>query len=119
MRGRSWPGGEPPTSAAPCAEAFGVPAERYSLTQVRYDLRKLKTHGLLERIGASYAYRLTGKGIRAGAMFILFHKRVCGPLANSLFHHRPEDRTPRPAKIARAYHHADTAVQKLIDLLAA
>jgi hypothetical protein len=99
--------------------AFGLTADRYSLTQLRYDLRKLKAHGLLERIGRSYAYRLTEKGIRTAAMFILFHKRVCGPLANSLFHHRPEDRTPQPATIEQAYHQADTAVQRLIDLLAA
>jgi hypothetical protein len=99
--------------------AFGLTVDRYSLTQLRYDLRKLKAHGLLERIGRTYAYRLTEKGIRTGAMFILFHKRVCGPLANSLFHHRPEDRSPQPAKIERAYHEADVAVQNLIDLLAA
>jgi hypothetical protein len=99
--------------------AFGLTAERYSLTQLRYDVRKLKAHGLLERLGRSYAYRLTEKGMKTGAMFILFHKRVCGPLANSLFHHRPEDRTPRPAKIEQAYHEADVAVQHLIDLLAA
>ncbi len=99
--------------------AFGLTAERYSLTQLRYDVRKLKAHGLLERIGRTYAYRLTEKGIRIGAMFILFHKRVCGPLANSLFHHRPEDRSPQPAKIERAYHQADTAIQRLVDLLAA
>jgi len=99
--------------------AFGLTCEHYSLTQLRYDLRKLKAHGLLERIDRSYAYRLSEKGIRAGALFILFHKRVCGPLANSLFNHRPEDRSPHPGKIERAYHHADTAVQHLIDLLAA
>ena len=51
----------------------------------------MKAHGLLERIGRSYRYRLTDKGIKAALMFILFHKRVCGPLANSLFHHRPDE----------------------------
>lgn len=100
-------------------EAFGLTTDRYSLTQLRYDMRKLKAHGLLERVGRRYAYRLSETGIRTAAMFILFHKRVCGPLANSLFNHRPEDRLPRPAKIERAYHQADTAVQRLIDLLAA
>ena len=99
--------------------AFGLTADRYSLTQLRYDLRKLKAHGLLERIGQTDAYRLTDKGIRTGALFILFHKRVCGPLANSLFQHQPVDRSPKPAKIERAYHQADAAVQRLIDLLAA
>src|SRR5262249_45642440 len=99
--------------------AFGLTADRYSLTQLRYDLRKLKAHGLLERLGRSYLYRLTEKGLRVGALFILFHKRVCGPLANSLFQHRPADRSPQPATIEQAYHHADRAVQRLVDLLAA
>jgi len=62
---------------------------------------------------------LANHRIRVGALFILFHTRVCGPLANSLFQPRPEDRSPQPAKIERAYHEADTAVQRLIDLLAA
>ena len=104
--------------AAVCA-AFGLTADQYSLTQLRYDVRKLKAHGLLERLSRTYAYRLTEKGIQVGALFILFHKRICGPLANSLFQRRPEDRSPQPAKIEKAYHQADAAVQHLIDLLAA
>jgi hypothetical protein len=99
--------------------AFGLSPQAYSLTQVRYDLRKMKAHGLLQRPGRSYRYRLTEKGIRVAAMFVLFHKRICGPLANTLFHHRPEKTPNPPAKIEAAYHEADAAIQKLIDLLAA
>ena len=99
--------------------AFGLTTGAYSLNQLRYDLRKLKGHGLLERDGRRYSYRLTDKGTRVAAMFVLFHKRVCGPLANTLFHHRPDDRPTAPAKIEVAYHQADAAIQRLIDLLAA
>jgi hypothetical protein len=99
--------------------AFALSPQDYTLNQLRYDLRKMKGHGLLERMGKQYAYRLTEKGARVGAMFILFHKRICGPLANSLFHHRPTRRSPAPAKIETAYHKADTAIQNLIDKLAA
>jgi hypothetical protein len=99
--------------------AYDLSPEAYTLTQLRYDLRKLKGHGLLERVGKSYAYRLTAKGIRLAAMCILFHKRICGPLANSLFHHRPAT-NPQPfSKIETAYHKADTAIQTLVDLVAA
>jgi hypothetical protein len=52
-------------------------------------------------------------------MFVLFHKRICGPLANSLFHHPPRRRSPPPAKIETAYYKADAAIQNLIDQLAA
>jgi hypothetical protein len=37
-------------------EAFGLSAEAYGLNQLRYDLRKLKGHGLLQRDGRRYAY---------------------------------------------------------------
>src|SRR5439155_25443476 len=44
---------------------FGLSGGGYTLTQLRYDLRKMKAHGLLERIGRSYCYRLTDKGVKA------------------------------------------------------
>jgi hypothetical protein len=52
-------------------------------------------------------------------MFILFHKRVCGPLANSLFHHRPDEILEPGNRIEAAYHKADQAIQHVLDLLAA
>jgi len=94
-------------------------ADAYSLTQLRYDLRKLQGHGLLHRDGRRGCYRLTVKGQRVAAMFVLFHKRICGPLANSLFHHRPERAARPPAKSEAAYHKADDAIGKLTHLLAA
>jgi len=100
-------------------EAFAIAPEAYSITQLRYDVRKLRAHGLLERQGRSYSYRLTTKGVRVAAMFVLFHKRICGPVANTLFHHRPTKTPTPPAKIETAYHKADVAIQRLIDLLAA
>jgi hypothetical protein len=98
---------------------FGLSAATYTITQLRYDLRKMKAHGLLERIGRGYRYRLTDKGVKAALTFILFHKRVCGPLANSLFHHRPDETLKPASKLETAYHQADRAIQKVLDLLAA
>jgi hypothetical protein len=80
---------------------FGLSASSYTLTQLRYHLRKRKAHGLLEPIGRAYCYRLTDKSVKAALLFILFHKRVCGPLANSLFHHRTDDTASLPARSKR------------------
>src|SRR5467141_2863591 len=44
--------------------AYALAPSTYTLTQLRYDLRKMKGHGLLERDGQRYAYRLTSKGTR-------------------------------------------------------
>ena len=41
---------------------FGLTTTTYTLTQLRYDLRKMKAHGLVERIGRGYRYHLTDKG---------------------------------------------------------
>ena len=43
---------------------FGLAEKSYGLNQLRYDLRKLKGHTLLERDGKRYAYRLTPKGVQ-------------------------------------------------------
>jgi len=99
--------------------SFSLAPANYTLTQLRYDLRKLKAHGLLERDGRRYAYRLTDKGTRAALLFVLFHQRVCGPLANSLFHRRPTQPATPLSKIEAAYHKADRSIDQVIQLLAA
>ena len=99
--------------------AYGISVSRYGLNQLRYDLRKMKAHGLVERDGKRYAYRLTDKGAKVALTFVLFHKQLCGPLANSLFHHQP-DRDARPnSKLETAYHKADASIRNVIQLLEA
>src|ERR1700688_3038156 len=89
---------------------FGLSERSYGLNQLRYDLRKLKGHGLLERDGSRYAYRLTSKGIQVALLFLFFHKRLCGPLANSRFHHRPDLQHRPNSRLEAAYHRADKAI---------
>jgi hypothetical protein len=98
---------------------FGLSERGYRLNQLRYDLRKLKGHALLERDGSRYAYRLTTKGLEVALLFLFFHKRLCGPLANSRFHHQPDARHRPDSRLEAAYHRADAAIQKVVDLLAA
>ena len=98
---------------------FELPPGRYTLNQLRYDLRKLKGHGLLERDGSRYAYRLTLKGQQVALLFLFFHKRLCGPLANSRFHRQPDPAHRPDSKLEAAYHKADKAIQDIVNLLAA
>ena len=98
---------------------FHLPATTYGLNQLRYDLRKLKGHGLLQRDGRRYAYRLTNKGVQVALLFLFFHKRLCGPVANSCFHHQPDPDHRPESKLEAAYHKADRAIQQIVDLLAA
>jgi hypothetical protein len=98
---------------------FSLSEKRYRLNQLRYDLRKLKGHALLERDGSRYAYRLTTKGVEVALLFLFFHKRLCGPLANSRFHHQPVAKHRPDSRLEAAYHRADAAIHKVVDLLAA
>jgi hypothetical protein len=96
---------------------FQLSPKTYGLNQLRYDLRKLKGHSLLERDGRRYAYRLTSKGVQVALLFLFFHKRLCGPLANSRFHHQPDSAHQPNSKLEAAYHKADKAIQEIVNLL--
>jgi hypothetical protein len=80
--------------------SFHLSANTYGLNRLRYDLRKLKGHGLIERDGARYAYRLTSKGVQVALLFLFFHKRFA-------------DRSPTAAStIAPIHNAAPTAASK-------
>ena len=98
---------------------FQLSPKTYGLNQLRYDLRKLKGHGLLQRDGRRYSYLLTPKGVHVALLFLFFHKRLCGPLANSLFHHKPDPNHRPNSKLEAAYYKADKAIENIVDLLAA
>jgi hypothetical protein len=98
---------------------FQLSPKQYGLHQLRYDLRKLKGHGLLERDGCRYAYCLTTKGVEIALLFLFFHKRLCGPLAHSRFHHKPDAANRPNSKLEAAYHKADKAIENIITLLQA
>jgi len=89
------------------------------LNQLRYDLRKLKGRGLLQPDGRRYSYLLTPKGAHVALLFLFFHKRLCGPLANTRFHHKPDPKLRPNSKLEAAYHKADKAIENIVDLLAA
>jgi hypothetical protein len=91
----------------------------YSMNQLRYDLRKMMAQGLLERNGNHYSYLLTEKGRKTVPFFVLFHKRLCGPLANSLFHFRPDSTHLLKSDLEKAYAKADHCINKIAELLAA
>jgi hypothetical protein len=50
---------------------------------------------------------------------LFFRKRLCGPLANSHFHHRPEAKHRLHSQLETAYHRADKGINQIVELLAA
>lgn len=75
--------------------SFQLSAARYGLNQLRYDLRKMKAHGLLERDGKRHAYRPTGKGLQAPSPLCFFTSAYAAPLQTASFTTSPIARTGR------------------------
>jgi hypothetical protein len=99
-------------------ERFELKPDLYTIHSLRYDLRKLKAHELLERETGRYAYRLTAKGQRVAILLLLFHQRLCGPLAGSQFLHAPNPQhRPKESKLEQAYYQADRAIGNILTLL--
>lgn len=100
-------------------KAYGLHENQYTKTQLRYDIRKMKARELIERNGRHYAYRFTNKGIKVSLMFVLFHKRLCGPLSNTLFGRGVDANSIPNNRLEKAYCKADRSIQQIIDLMAA
>jgi hypothetical protein len=61
------------------AQALGVAADAYSPGRTTYDLRRLRLHGLIERIPHSHRYRVTDLGLRVAVFFTKVHSRILRP----------------------------------------
>lgn len=100
-------------------DTFNLKPADYSLNAVRYDLRKLRAHGLLERLPHTHRYRLTLKGQKAATLMTLLRKRIYGPITDSTFHRRPHPDLMPNSRFERAYAKVDKALDELFLALAA
>jgi hypothetical protein len=78
--------------------------------------------GWLNQVGLDIG--LTGKEFPAATTAmalkgLFFQKRLCGPLANSRFHHQPDTKHCPSSQLEAAYHRADKAINQILGLLAA
>jgi hypothetical protein len=97
---------------------FDVKDKEYSRNQVIYDIRKLRAHGLVEKIGRSNRYRLTAYGIKVALAFTLMRKKIYGPLHYSLFHDQPDHDLATASQLERMYRHLDNELNKIQEYLA-
>ena len=92
------------------AQALAVPIDAYSPGRMTYDLRRLRLHGLIERIPHSHSYRLTALGTRVALFFTKVHSRVLRPGLSQLFDGCPKAPN-RP--VATAMRHLGQAMDAL------
>ena len=81
----------------------GLLRRDYSTNQMSYDLRRLRLHGLIERIPHTNTYAVTPDGIRVAVFFTKLDRRLLHPLLAA-------DRPPGPLEVRRALTTIDKAV---------
>src|SRR6266542_2055835 len=64
------------------AQLLGRPLAQYTAGQMTYDLRRLRLHGLLERVPHSHRYRLTELGARLAVLYVRVYARGFRPAAS-------------------------------------
>jgi hypothetical protein len=89
----------------------------YRPGQHRYDLGKLRAHGLVERVGTSRRYRLTARGLRLGVLLVKLRTRLLGPLATLAGATAPRRPTRNPSEVEAAFRQVDAALDHLCTTL--
>jgi hypothetical protein len=74
----------------------GLLGRDYRPSQMSYDLRRLRLHGLIERQAGTNSYTLTPEGIRVAVFYTKLRGRLLGPLLEA-------DQPPAPLELRRAF----------------
>jgi len=80
----------------------------YTRSQMTYDLRRLRLHGLIRRLPRSNTYVLTPDGVRVALFYTKVHDRLLTPLLAA-------DRPPAPLALRRALRIVDHSVDSYLD----
>ena len=93
----------------PLAQLLGVDPVTITRGRMTYDLRRLRLHGIIERIGRSHRFRLTPTGLRVAFFFTRIWGRLLRPGLSLVAPQLPA-RTP----MASAFRLLDTEIATMI-----
>jgi hypothetical protein len=85
----------------------GYLGQDYSMSKMSYDLRRLRLHGLIQRLPHSNTYQLTPEGIRVAVFYSKLQNRLLRPLLDA-------DKPPAKIEIRRALRTLESAVNQYI-----
>ena len=89
------------------AHVAGLLGQDYTQHQMSYDLRRLRLHGLIERLPRRNTYVLTPDGIRVAVFYTKLQNRLLRPLLDA-------DKPPARIDIRRALKTLETAINDYI-----
>ena len=88
------------------AQLLGLDPADYSIGRMTYDLRRLRLHGIIERVPHSHRYQLTADGLRIALFFSRTYARLLRPKLAEIIP-RPE---PIPSALRIAFDRLNSAI---------
>jgi hypothetical protein len=85
----------------------GLLGQDYSTSKMSYDLRRLRLHGLIQRLPHSNTYQLTSEGIRVAVFYTKLQNRLLRPLLDA-------NTPPAKTEIRRALATLESAVNQYV-----
>jgi hypothetical protein len=90
------------------APMLGLDPATYPAGRMTYDLRRLRLHGIIERIPHSHRYQLTPSGLRIALLFSRTYARLLRPTLAEIMPQAP----PSAARIRSAFDHLQSAIDE-------
>ena len=90
------------------AQMLGLDPATYPAGRMTYDLRRLRLHGIIERIPRSHRYQLTSSGLRVALFFSRTYTRLLRP---SLAEIMPQA-APATSRIRSAFDRLQAAIDE-------
>lgn len=89
------------------APLLGITAETMTAGQLSYDLRRLRHHGLVDRVPGTHRYTVTDQGLQLALFLTRVHTRLIRPGLSDILDHAAQ-----PTLIRRHLHRFTTAVDQ-------
>src|SRR6266446_5600124 len=93
---------------APLAALLRVPGEAVSAGRMTYQLRRLRLHGLIERVPRSHRYQVTARGLRIALFFTRVQARLFRPGLAAIM----PDAVGGDGRLRRAFEQLDRAMDQ-------
>lgn len=86
------------------AQLLGQDPDQYSAGRMTYDLRRLRLHGIVQRIPHSHRYELTPLGLRVALLFSRTYARILRPTLAEIMPNAPPSASPIRAAFDKLEH---------------
>lgn len=93
------------------AALLGISPETMTPGRMTYQLRRLRLHGLIQRIDGTHSYRLTQEGIRVAFFFNRTYCRILRPGMAFIMPNAPD----LDSTMKRRFHQLDAAIEQWVD----